>query len=645
MGTRGKLLVGFLVFCLCASFLQAQVVKKSQGSLDDLVAASPRLQVSQVVMPMEQIRSEAAALQAPGMAAVVGDWDRFLTENGAQWTLQLDRRTGRPALVSGSGLPWIPGVGNHLTKDDIRENLGASGQVNRGTLVRLSKQFIRQYPELFGVDVADLEVSTAGTSEVGGYLWYVKLDRKYQGIPVEKSYVIFRVNHGNLVQFGGEFMGRISVDTIPTISLETAQQIVAGYLGGMSAGDEWMDNGQLTILPLAPQGDAGVYNLAPGEGVDYHLVYTLTFRRDGVMGTWQAKVDAHTGEVLSFLDANEYGSVKGGIYITSNLDTEVVRPMPFAGVGTSTYANAAGVYSATSGTVTGSFTGKYVKVTDSCGTSALAVTAPADINFSTSTGTDCTTPGVGGAGNTHAARTGYYHLTLWKMKAMAWLPSNTWLTGQVGDKVNLNQTCNAYWDGSAVNFFKSGGGCSNTGELPTVFLHEIGHGLDSNDGSPSSTVGSSESYGDTHRHPRDPQLLPGRELHPRPAVLGLRQRLHQLHGHPRRGLRQAHQQHQPRHAGPARRHLGLPLLQEQLLPGSLRLRRPLRVLHHVRSGLGPGRQGPAHRRVRLQHFLVHRRPPLLPHPPHGRRFLHLLRDHGQRLRHEQLAQRLPGSRR
>jgi hypothetical protein len=79
---------------------------------------------------------------------------------------------------------------------------------------------------------------------------------------------------------------------------------------------------------------------------------------------------------------------------------------------------------------------------------------------------------------------------------MAWLPSNTWLQGQLTDKVNLNQTCNAYWDGTAVNFFKSGGGCSNTGELPTVFLHEVGHGLDSNDGSPSSTVGSSESYGD-----------------------------------------------------------------------------------------------------------------------------------------------------
>ena len=140
--------------------------------------------------------------------------------------------------------------------------------------------------------------------------------------------------------------------------------------------------------------------------------------------------------------------------------------------------------------------GKYIKVTDSCGSSSLSGTAPANLAYGSSTGTDCTTPGVGGAGNTHAARSTYYHLTVWKQKAMAWLPSNTWLTGQLGDKVNLSQTCNAYWSGTAVNFFKSGGGCSNTGELPTVFLHEVGHGLDDNDGSPSSSVGSSEAYGD-----------------------------------------------------------------------------------------------------------------------------------------------------
>uniref|UniRef100_UPI00325FA66F hypothetical protein n=1 Tax=Sphingomonas sp. TaxID=28214 RepID=UPI00325FA66F len=60
--------------------------------------------------------------------------------------------------------------------------------------------------------------------------------------------------------------------------------------------------------------------------------------------------------------------------------------------------------------------------------------------------------------------------------------------------VNINQTCNAVWNGSAVNFYKSGGGCNNTGEIAGVFLHEWGHGLDQNDG--GGFDNPSEAYAD-----------------------------------------------------------------------------------------------------------------------------------------------------
>ena len=32
-----------------------------------------------------------------------------------------------------------------------------------------------------------------------------------------------------------------------------------------------------------------------------------------------------------------------------------------------------------------------------------------------------------------------------------------------------------------MNFFRSGAGCGNTGEIAAVFDHEWGHGLDDND--------------------------------------------------------------------------------------------------------------------------------------------------------------------
>ena len=79
-----------------------------------------------------------------------------------------------------------------------------------------------------------------------------------------------------------------------------------------------------------------------------------------------------------------------------------------------------------------------------------------------------------------------------------WLPSNTWINTQLNVNVNLNQTCNAYWDGTALNFFKSGGGCDNTGQIAGVSLHEFGHGIDQNDATGTATDGATgESYGDT----------------------------------------------------------------------------------------------------------------------------------------------------
>jgi hypothetical protein len=43
--------------------------------------------------------------------------------------------------------------------------------------------------------------------------------------------------------------------------------------------------------------------------------------------------------------------------------------------------------------------------------------------------------------------------------------------------VNRNATCNAFWNGSSINFFRAGGGCPNTA-YSDVVLHEYGHGID-----------------------------------------------------------------------------------------------------------------------------------------------------------------------
>ena len=266
------------------------------------------------------------------------------------------------------------------------------------------------------------------------------------------------------------------------------------------------------LLPLAPQGDSGAYNALPGAGVEYRLVYTLTFRREGVLGTWEAKIDAHTGEILSFSDTNAYGNVSGGIYPVSRR-CRSGPPLPLAHRDQWHHQvhrrrrqlhlrDGHGLRRPSRASTSRSWT--------------PAGPPPSRPPPPPATWPSALPPGPTARPPASAARAtrtrrapGTTHLTNWKLKAMAWLPSNTWLQGQLTDNVNLNQTCNAYWNGSSVNMFKSGGGCRNSGELPTVVLHEVGHGLDTNDGNSSSDTGTGESYGDT-KGSCDPRLLHGR---------------------------------------------------------------------------------------------------------------------------------------
>ncbi len=472
----------------------AQRAKTKADTLDNLAFAKPETRLTAInerILPGAGFRASVADSRT--MSALAA----FLDAEGAGWHAVFDRVSGRPSLLEGRGIPWIPGTANSLTRTG--PGLAPGGPLNNvpvSVVADKALDFIRNNPDMLGVQPGDLRLISSASGPLAGYLYFVDFQWTYHGIPVEKAHVVFRLNHGNLVQVGEEHIDDSirALDPRPTIDRETAWQILWGYVGRFGPGDEILEPGRLIVIPVStPEALAGE-SIQPGTGLHYRLVYLLEFRRKGVMGTWEARVDAHTGEIVAFVDANKYGSVHGGVYPGDHPMAEVDRPLPFVDLGNGQYADGGGLFEGQS--ATSALSGKYVKISDMCG-DISNTTATGDLDFGSGEGTDCDTPGFGGPGNTHAARTQYYQVNLIKMKALTYLPDNKWLAGQLTDNVNIDQTCNAYWDGSALNFFKSGGGCSNTGELPGVSLHEWGHGLDSNDGNGSSPDnGTGETYGD-----------------------------------------------------------------------------------------------------------------------------------------------------
>ena len=466
---------------------QALAVALNGGFGSPLLDVQPSLEI--------QHRGSQKALANPAM-------QRFFAFQSDEWEVRWDKRAERPNLIQGVGIPLLPGRGNKLALADLK--LAHAGGPTVADVEAKLRAFLGEFPELLNVSGFDLRLDAKSTVNAGDdkQLWAVEFQQFHRGVPVEGAKVYFRINNGNVVQFGADRVAEVRTGARPKIDRAAALAAVVHTLGfQVDEVKEILNPGTLKFVPALTAGErpAEKYEGESGRGYSHFLVWEVEFRRADDPATFQAKVDAKSGQILSVLDANYYAQVTGGIYPTTNSDPETIVGFPFANVtnGTVKVTDAGGNYSYSGGTATVTLNGKYIKMTDTCGSISKADSATGNVAFGGSGGTDCTTPGSGGAGNTHATRSGYYHLTNINRKAAGFLAGNAWLNGTLTANMNINSTCNAFWNGSTVNFYRSGGGCSNTGEIAAVFLHEWGHGMDTNSGGASSDKGTGEAVGDT----------------------------------------------------------------------------------------------------------------------------------------------------
>ncbi len=564
----------------------------------------------------------------------------FLAENGSNWEVRWDLRNDRPHLIQGQGIAILPKTGKaEATLADVERAL-------RG--------FMEKNADLLGIRGIDLRLDQSRSVSYGGYFWSVEFQQYFNNIPVEDANVFFRINHGNLIQFGVNRVADVNLAGVAGLSAGEALASATERIGLKT--QVATSRGTLKVFPIAAEGEASFgerFEGQAGRGYDHVLAYEHIFTAKGSDEPFRTVTDALTGRVLDFRSELVFATVTANIYPTTNTDALVNKGLPFANVtnGTAKVTDASGNYTFAAGTATSTLNGKYFRMADVCGSISLSDSSTGNLAFGGAGGTDCTTPGVGGAGNTHSSRTGFYHLTNINRKAASFFPSNSWLASTVTANMNINKTCNAFWNGSTVNFYRSGGGCSNTGEIAAVFLHEWGHGMDTNTGGAASGRGSGEAVGDTFAFLETKNACIGNNFLPgspcancNSSCTGVRDLAAFSNG----GVsliakpRQRHQQQQHQ-----LRPLGLPLHRLRRPDG---LRRPLRVLHRLGRQLGPPERAQHRPRqprrldqdgpdlVRLADPLEERLPRRFGRHLQRRRF-------GRRLRRHQLVHRLPLGRR
>ncbi len=486
----------FVIMIMTAWNRISAFVPPDDNNLAKLLLVRPDVDI--LVQPSLQsiLPSNGDPIQNPAL-------QEFLSENGYQWEIQWDLRSDRPEIISGSGIPFIPGPGNSLTLEQLQWNNKPVSQIDRELIIDMAYHFIMEQNSLLKANPDNLRVNELNTQKFGenNRLWFIHFQQYHDGIPVKDSDLFIRVNAGNIIQFGTHryFPVQPDLSSKPAIHSDDALEIAIQHAETVIPGDldiimppelVWIQT--FTSDDIKKPGEP--FTGTPGQGYSHRLVWELKFRIAPYRETWFATIDAQSGNILSFLDDNKYESVSGGVYPVTNIDPEIQLPFPFTTTSQGE-ATSGGRFNYSGGSVTSTLNGRYVQISDDCG--SINLSSSGDLDFGMSGGDDCTTPGFGGSGNTHSARSCFYHVNQIMFKGRGYLPSNTWLTAKLRSNVNIDDVCNAYWDGSSINFFKSGGGCSNTGEIASVFLHEWGHGLDYNTGTPSSEMASAEALADS----------------------------------------------------------------------------------------------------------------------------------------------------
>ncbi len=387
-------------------------------------------------LPNEQLQKELRAKSA---------WQTFKQKNG-DWWVQFNETNGKPHRSFGT---------------PIALNVTSSPQAS-------ALYFINNYLQDYVSNSSNLEFISAPISKK--YI-YTNFKQNYNGLEVLWSRLTVKMTLDNkVVMFGTDVYDDIAISTIPTLSSSDA--ISAATIDIKNPINAVHPNSALKILPIPQK-----FNN------DYRLVYEITVDSkdpEGAPAKYYTLVDANSGEVLYRVNnVNHFSNdvtVTGTGYKTHpfNPSTSLTLPNLMINVaGTNYYTDSSGFISLNVGSPISaifSLEGKWSRVVTDQGSTSPTFTSTlnsgsnfADFNSTT----------------TIQHISGYYHVNKVHDFMKGYFPSFTGLDLALDTRIDVTTsgTCNAFYDGTAINFLLEGGGCNDLAQVADVVYHEYGHGI------------------------------------------------------------------------------------------------------------------------------------------------------------------------
>lgn len=374
-------------------------------------------------------------------------WIEF-NKRHQDWKVIFDERSSMPHRAYGNGIV-LTSAGDPAAK---------------------ALQFIKAEMSSFNIATDQLVLRSAHASSKYNY---VDFYQTYDGLEVLNSRVTVRFTKDNrVVLFGADVFNNIQLSTVPSLS----SAVITNYA---EAGIDY----QITATNVMP--GLKVLPVPVGDVYEFRLVYEALvscLNREGYPARYYTLVDANNGEVLyrsnQICNFDDELLVQATVADPNPWEPNVVRNLPDLKVtiaGTDYYSDSTGILLLGSITLpvnaTIALAGKWSTVVS--GNSSVALTS-----FNTNLVTGLNTVSF----DTHASlekRSAYYHANVVHKFLKMHLPDFEGMDESLMTRVERTDgSCNAYYDGSSINFYQQGSGCYDLALAGDVVYHEYGHGID-----------------------------------------------------------------------------------------------------------------------------------------------------------------------
>lgn len=401
----------------------------------------------------------------------------FLTKNGMNWTVLWNEYNGTPNTILG-------------------DMALANGSFTSDEVVELSLQFIEDNYSLFRVHRTQLQLDRLDRADAttGVAIWYVTFAQVHQALPLFQSRIDLTITDDGVLRLVGSqwLFPEIDIGTEPALTEQQAFDRVLEQI--IFNPDTDVITGALEVYPCSV------------DGIEPRLAWKVAASTAEPMANWVFHLDANTGDILHSWDGIVYGDVFGnvtgrGIFydpVTAVSSLQMGNIEVFGSGGAFGFAAGNGFYNIFVGPNPATMVvdlgagGLWSRILNAGGGGQLSAMVtgpqPGPLNLVLNP--------VGSAEFNVAQVNGYFHANyiheFWQSRMIPRIPG---IDIPIPTNVNENSTCNAFYTGNTIHFFRAGGGCRNTA-YDTVIHHEYGHFVHDNLGGINDGA-LSEGIGDT----------------------------------------------------------------------------------------------------------------------------------------------------